>query len=75
MQRGHAFRCETKFPPATQDEAAAVTTGLIGKAQAAAMGPVLAVISHPVKDYAAWRIIYDSAEPLRQKVYGCRSVP
>ena len=47
--------------------AAAVTTGLIGKAQAAAMGPVLAVISHPVKDYAAWRIVYDSAEPLRQK--------
>ena len=32
-----------------------------------APGPVLAVISHPVKDYAAWRAIYESAEPIRQK--------
>jgi quinol monooxygenase YgiN len=32
-----------------------------------ATGPVLAVISHPVVDYAAWRPAYDSAEPIRQK--------
>ena len=36
-------------------------------ASAAGMGPVLAIISHPVKDYAAWRAIYNSVEPLRQK--------
>ena len=47
--------------------ATVVTAGLVGKAQAAAMGPVLAVVSHPVKDYAAWRVVYDSAEPIRQK--------
>ena len=41
---------------------------IAGKASAAAAnGPVLAVISHPVKDYAAWRAVYDSVEPLRQK--------
>jgi quinol monooxygenase YgiN len=34
---------------------------------AEASGPVLAVISHPVKDYAAWRQVYESAEPIRQK--------
>ena len=38
-----------------------------GKASAASMGPVLAVITHPVKDFAAWRVVYDSVEPLRQK--------
>lgn len=32
-----------------------------------AMGPVLAVVSHPVKDYAVWRTVYDSAETIRQK--------
>lgn len=37
------------------------------KASAASMGPVLAVITHPVKDYAAWRVVYDGAEPIRQK--------
>jgi hypothetical protein len=37
------------------------------QASAAGMGPVLAVISHPVKDYAAWRAVYNSVEPLRQK--------
>jgi quinol monooxygenase YgiN len=47
--------------------ATVVTAGLAGNARAAAMGPVLAVISHPVKDYATWRVIYDSAEPIRQK--------
>lgn len=36
-------------------------------AQAAGLGPVLAVISHPVKDYATWRAVYDSAEPIRAK--------
>ena len=30
-------------------------------------GPVLAVISHPVKDYTAWRAVYEGAEPIRQK--------
>lgn len=47
--------------------AAAIAASFVGKAQAATMGPVLAVVSHPVKDYAAWRIVYDSAEPIRQK--------
>ena len=32
------------------------------RAEAANAGPVLAVISHPVKDYAIWRAAYDSAE-------------
>jgi len=31
------------------------------------MGKVLAVVSHPVKDYVVWRAIYDSAETIRQK--------
>ncbi len=49
--------------------AAALAVGsLAGKASAAAMGPVLAVVSHPVKDYAAWRAVYDGAEPIRQKM-------
>jgi quinol monooxygenase YgiN len=51
--------------------AAATATVLVAslgnKAKAAAPGPVIAVISHPVKDYAAWRAVYDSAEPIRQK--------
>ncbi len=38
-----------------------------GQASAASMGPVLAVVSHPVKDYAAWRLVYESVEPLRKK--------
>lgn len=47
---------------------AAVLVASIGsKAQAETIGPVIAVISHPVKDYAAWRVVYDSAEPIRQK--------
>jgi quinol monooxygenase YgiN len=33
----------------------------------AVAGPVLAVVSHPVSDYAAWRPVYDSAEPNREK--------
>ena len=32
-----------------------------------ALGKVLAVVSHPVKDFAAWKVIYDGAEPVRQK--------
>ena len=48
--------------------AAALPIILAGKgAEAEALGPVLAVVSHPVKDYAAWRVVYDSAESLRQK--------
>ncbi len=38
-----------------------------GQASAASIGPVLAVITHPVKDFAAWRVVYDSVEPMRQK--------
>ena len=30
-------------------------------------GPVLAVITHTVKDYAAWLPVYDGAESLRAK--------
>jgi TAT (twin-arginine translocation) pathway signal sequence len=48
--------------------ATVVTAGLVGKAQAATMGSVLVIISHPIKDYAAWRVVYDSAEPIRQKM-------
>jgi len=47
--------------------AAALPILVAKHASAAGMGPVLAIISHPVKDYAAWRPVYDSAEPLRQK--------
>ena len=47
--------------------ATAIAATFVDKAQAAEKGPVLAVISHPVKDYAAWRVVYDSAEPIRQK--------
>lgn len=35
------------------------------QAEDAALGPVLAVVSHPVADYAAWRAVYDAAEPIR----------
>jgi quinol monooxygenase YgiN len=34
---------------------------------AAGLGKVLAVVSHPVKDYATWRVGYDGAEAIRQK--------
>jgi quinol monooxygenase YgiN len=47
--------------------AALAAASLVGKANASGLGPVLAIISHPVKDYAAWRKVYDSAEPLRQQ--------
>ena len=32
-----------------------------------ANGKVLAVFSHPVKDFAAWKLVYDSAQPIREK--------
>ena len=47
--------------------ATAIAASFVGKAQAGAMGPVLAVVSHPVKDFAAWRVVYDSVEAIRQK--------
>ena len=34
------------------------------------MGQALLVVKHPVEDYAAWRTVYDSLEPLRQE-FGC----
>lgn len=27
---------------------------------------MLAVVSHPVADFAAWRIVYDEAQPVRE---------
>ncbi len=30
-----------------------------------ALGPVLAVVSHPVADYAAWRAVYDEGQSAR----------
>ena len=32
-----------------------------------ASGNVLAVVSHPVKDFAAWKLVYDSVQPLRDR--------
>ena len=32
-----------------------------------AIGNILAVVSHPVKDFAAWRIVYDSVQPIRDR--------
>jgi quinol monooxygenase YgiN len=37
----------------------------VALAEDAALGPVLAVISHPVADLAAWRVVYDEAQPVR----------
>jgi hypothetical protein len=37
------------------------------------MGPDMSatlVVRHPVADYAAWRVVYDGLEPLREQ-YGC----
>lgn len=34
-------------------------------AKEAPLGPVLAVVTHPVANYAAWRAVYDEVEPLR----------
>ena len=34
-------------------------------AQDAPLGPVLAVVTHPVADYAAWRVVYDEASVVR----------
>ncbi len=30
-------------------------------------GKVLAVFSHPVKNFSAWKVVYDSAQPIREK--------
>ena len=43
-----------------------VATGKAGTASTG-LGPVLAIISHPVKDFAAWHAAYDAAEPIRRK--------
>ena len=34
------------------------------------MGQVLTIVRHPVEDYAAWRSVYETVEPLRQE-FGC----
>jgi quinol monooxygenase YgiN len=39
----------------------------VARAPSAVTGPILAVVSHPVRDYAAWRLVYDSVEPIRQR--------
>ena len=36
-----------------------------GAAVANTVGPVLAVVTHPVADFAAWRMVYDEAAPVR----------
>jgi quinol monooxygenase YgiN len=41
-------------------------TMFAGAATAQDTAPVVAIISHPVADYAAWREIYDQALPLRE---------
>ncbi len=46
--------------------AAATFFGLPALAETAAPGPVLAVISHPVADYAAWHVVYEEAAPIRE---------
>jgi len=67
MRRRTSMEKRNMMKAAVGAAAALAVGSLAGKASAAAMGPVLAVISHPVKDYAVWRAIYDSAEPIRQK--------
>ena len=44
-----------------------MAVGLMGRAAVAdtALGPVLAVVSHPVADFAAWKVVYDEAGPIR----------
>lgn len=37
----------------------------VAYAEDGAPGPVLTVISHPVADFAAWRTVYDEAQPVR----------
>jgi quinol monooxygenase YgiN len=36
------------------------------------MGQALLVVRHSVEDYAAWREVYETVEPLRQE-FGCTS--
>ena len=48
--------------------AVAGVAALAGKsANATTLGPVLAVVSHQVKDYAAWRAFFGQAAPFREK--------
>lgn len=43
-----------------------MAVGLMGRpASAQNLGKVLAIISHPVADYAAWKVVYDEAAPIR----------
>lgn len=43
-----------------------MAVGLMGRpASAQDLGKVLAIISHPVADYAAWKVVYDEAAPIR----------
>jgi quinol monooxygenase YgiN len=52
-----------------QIEAVARWTDSVGtnrRKHTMALGKVLAVMSHPVKDFAAWKVTYDGAEPVRQ---------
>ena len=45
--------------------AALASTMVGGPARAEELGKVLAVISHPVADFAAWKAVYDQAAPIR----------
>ena len=48
--------------------AVAGVAAIAGKsANAAVLGPVLAVVSHQVRDFAAWRAFFDQAAPFREK--------
>jgi hypothetical protein len=31
------------------------------------MAKALSIVKHPVSDYAAWRVVYDEVQPLRDK--------
>ena len=37
----------------------------VASAQEVPLGSVLAVVTHPVADYATWRVVYDEASMLR----------
>jgi quinol monooxygenase YgiN len=55
---GYALAGATAMAALAGGSAAAV-------AEDSAPGPVLAVVSHPVADFAAWRAVYDEVQPLR----------
>ncbi len=46
--------------------AASVAVVSARPASAQTLGPVLAVVSHPVADFAAWKVVYDEAAPIRE---------